>query len=518
MTESTELIAILHLCYWLVLTALIAMAAATLTQVLARRLAPAQPDEHWALEARRRFPVSRIQLFNFVFLMIFTPFFLQKLFGRSLLVSDTGMGLLSVVSTYAGLRFINYLFEAKPRQPKHTLVTLATMMLVVAFPLPILLIFGLTMPTTLGMHGLIWGLALVAVNLLFIRGLGIWIGRKLGLVHEPTAELQATVTELNSKVNIPHLKVWISANPAPNAYAFPWIKTIICSDGLMKALNPAEIRAICAHELGHLTEGTATVRRRLAAVWVGSLLLIVLYFFTVLNLEPWVSAAVAWAVALLVIFGTWKFARKQEERADGVALEHSGTAYASGLEKIYRLNGIPAVMGNRQIHPNLYDRILAAGVTPDFPRPEKPVTKILWIGMALTVLLTSALSFGWFMAAKLISHSEDKTEQSILLKMILEGSRPMDLVTLGWAAIDNENPGEAVKWFNLGINHAPDDYKVLTSTAYGYARLRDCEHAQKNLNTAEKLFERVKGQEDAEDTAWFNGVSEYVKYCSIDDL
>ena len=35
--------------------------------------------------------------------------------------------------------------------------------------------------------------------------------------------------------------------------------------------------------------------------------------------------------------------------------------------------------GNRAVHPHLYDRMLAAGVTPDFPRPDQP-QKLTWTG------------------------------------------------------------------------------------------------------------------------------------------
>ncbi|MBL9172320.1 MAG: hypothetical protein JNL10_02195 [Verrucomicrobiales bacterium] len=42
-------------------------------------------------------------------------------------------------------------------------------------------------------------------------------------------------------------------------------------------------------------------------------------------------------------------------------------------------------VNDHQTHPHLYDRMLAAGVTPDYPRPEKPSRLTLpgWICLAL---------------------------------------------------------------------------------------------------------------------------------------
>jgi hypothetical protein len=38
---------------------------------------------------------------------------------------------------------------------------------------------------------------------------------------------------------------------------------------------------------------------------------------------------------------------------------------------LYEENLIPAVMAQRRTHPDLYDRLIAAGVQPDYPRPQK---------------------------------------------------------------------------------------------------------------------------------------------------
>jgi hypothetical protein len=42
------------------------------------------------------------------------------------------------------------------------------------------------------------------------------------------------------------------------------------------------------------------------------------------------------------------------------------------MVKLHESNLVPAVMPGKQTHPHLYDRLLAAGVQPDFPRPPAP--------------------------------------------------------------------------------------------------------------------------------------------------
>ena len=77
-----------------------------------------------------------------------------------------------------------------------------------------------------------------------------------------------------------------------------------------------------------------------------------------------------------------KISRKLETRADAIAKaneEDAGT-YARALTRLYEDNLVPAVMAkNRACHLHLYDRLLAAGVTPDFPRPAAAAS-IAWHG------------------------------------------------------------------------------------------------------------------------------------------
>ena len=78
-----------------------------------------------------------------------------------------------------------------------------------------------------------------------------------------------------------------------------------------------------------------------------------------------------------------RVSHRMEERADKIAIEckHiNPEVYARALERLYQTNQMPAVTPSRanKTHPDLYDRMLAAGVTPDFPKP-KPARSLNWI-------------------------------------------------------------------------------------------------------------------------------------------
>ena len=95
---------------------------------------------------------------------------------------------------------------------------------------------------------------------------------------------------------------------------------------------------------------------------------------------------------LTLVFATSVYSQD----ADKVATENAVNAmtYARALERIYETNQMPAVMrSNRTIHPHLYDRMLAAGVTPQYPRPMRP-SGWSWNGMIAWAILFVLLALG----------------------------------------------------------------------------------------------------------------------------
>jgi Zn-dependent protease with chaperone function len=118
---------------------------------------------------------------------------------------------------------------------------------------------------------------------------------------------------------------------------------------------------------------------------LGSLAIFPLIFFTPLI---HLFGPFGFCLPYLLMFGILRYSKwlsqRMEKRADYLALKEQTNegVYARALEKLYRENLSPAVnVNNRQTHPHLYDRMLAAGITPDFPRPASP-KRLTLIGCA----------------------------------------------------------------------------------------------------------------------------------------
>jgi len=263
--------------------------------------------------------------------------------------------------------------------------------------LGVLLTGGLLMPEDFGWPLVLFGGAIMAIQAGLHFGLWIWMLRITGMLRrakgsEPVCEI---VWRTSEQMKVPYRAVWILRNPLGYAAALPTTRDLIFSEGLCASHPVDEIEAISAHELAHLSEP----RRLVFARVLGALRLCPLIF-----IRPMVHAfdygGIAFLLVPMMFFSVFvrRLGRKMEVRADAMANEHATDAgvYARALERLYRENQIPAVMpGKRHVHPHLYDRLLAAGVTPDYPRPQPPA-KLHWtsglIGAVLFFLVVGILT------------------------------------------------------------------------------------------------------------------------------
>ncbi len=245
---------------------------------------------------------------------------------------------------------------------------------------------ALLMPAAFG-----WPMVTITSVVLFLfflaqYGMFVRLARELRLFKPPTERLRRIVSEATRRMNVPVRAVWEVTGPYSYAAALPTTRELLFSTRLLERQADDEVAAICAHELGHLSES----RRALVGRLAGSLWPFPLLFFgaAVSALGAGGFAVVALATGLLMVF-LRRLARRMEQRADVIAVENqreSGT-YARALERLYQANQMPAVMtSNRLPHPHLYDRLLAAGLTPEYPRPRPPA-KSAWHGALMWILL-----------------------------------------------------------------------------------------------------------------------------------
>jgi Zn-dependent protease with chaperone function len=246
-----------------------------------------------------------------------------------------------------------------------------------------------------------WALALLALLALLVSGTGVaWLPmRAIGLIRPAPARVVAAVAAAVRRVGVRPRAVDVVPTygvPFANAFAIPHFGRIAFTDDAIALLSDEELAAIAAHELGH-------VRESRAVAWGRSMLAVMLAPIAV---APVVHAALglwglggAFALSQLAGWGYRRWSLGLEARADGFARasrashaphapheeeaapssregpasERAGAVYARALERLYERNLAPAAMpGASGAHPQLYDRLLAAGVTPAYPRPQPP--------------------------------------------------------------------------------------------------------------------------------------------------
>jgi Zn-dependent protease with chaperone function len=181
------------------------------------------------------------------------------------------------------------------------------------------------------------------------------------------------------------------------AFAFPTTNELVFSRRLMEICSDEEISSICAHELAHLKESKSVLAGRL----IGSLSIFPLIFISPSIHQFGMTGIFLPYVGLFSIakFSRW-LSQRMEKRADQLALNEQTQegVYAGALEKIYCENKIPAVnVNDKQTHPHLYDRMVAAGITPDYPRPTRPsrLTVIGWVyAFSIGILFMLLVSHG----------------------------------------------------------------------------------------------------------------------------
>jgi len=157
--------------------------------------------------------------------------------------------------------------------------------------------------------------------------------------------LYETVQKISGKLDITMPEVWIYDSPDPNAFATGPSKNnsmVAVSTGLMNHLNEGEVRAVIAHEMGHVYNGdmfTTTVLAGLMNTFVFFISRMVarnigdrnpmLYFATYIFLQIILS------VLAMIPISWWS--RRREFAADRFAANTVGSQYMiAALEGIDR--------------------------------------------------------------------------------------------------------------------------------------------------------------------------------------
>lgn len=349
---------------------------------------------HWTERARLLWPARRVQVGMSVALGS-TAVILGALDHQDEVIGS--LSFLGIACGYLGGSF----FSTREIEPRYRfLVWLNEMFwaLLVQFGI-IGILFALmaTMPNTLGPAD--WLRVALGFLGMAVIATGLWLPlfKLFPRKAEPEeARLNAIVKEVSAQTGVTPRWTFYGKSPQARAGALVYLRSLVVTSRVMEILDDEELRAVLHHEMAHLREGLVVRLSRLlplAGFAVFVFIPPVLHHhgfggFMLLALCPFLCGRLSRAIA-----------RRMEQQADDAAIHGADPVkYAHALEKFHEANQIPAVMrSNTMVHPHLYDRMLAAGVTPDYRRPDRP-GPMAWPGWA--VLLVPVVLFAMFMTER----------------------------------------------------------------------------------------------------------------------
>lgn len=340
-------------------------------------------DRHWTERARIYYPVRVTAASNLWVLPA-----VLTMTSVLLWPDGTPHWMLMLLATAAGavLGTLPMDHEVFPRIPLNELLRLTGVGWLIRFAMWFVFLSAIAlMPNDFNVQALIIAGMVLALCIFWSREGWIWVGRKFGSILPPPERLQNIVRDTAAGMNVPVREFWVMRRPGAQALAMPASRTLLFSGRLLEVLPDDEIAAVCAHELAHLTEAKTEYYKRYIQ-WLA--------FLPWLFFKPVVHIFGAFGYVILVCFTTIvprvyrDISRNLEVRADKLAKaeERDSGTYARALAKIYEDNLMPAVTEKPGTHPHLYDRLVATGVTPDFPRPAA-AQSTTWYGYLLAFLM-----------------------------------------------------------------------------------------------------------------------------------
>lgn len=164
---------------------------------------------------------------------------------------------------------------------------------------------------------------------------------------------QDDIREMTQKMGMPMPKVAIIPKPAPNAFATgrnPKNAVVAATAGLLQICDRREVRAVMAHELGHVRNRDMLTMTLVAGAVSAVAMLAMFARFAAFfgggsddeGANPLALLAVAIFAPMIAMLVQMAISRRREYEADSTGAEISDDplALASALEKLHR--GIPA--------------------------------------------------------------------------------------------------------------------------------------------------------------------------------
>ena len=179
-------------------------------------------------------------------------------------------------------------------------------------------------------------------------------------------EIHEWLEHIRETHDVPKFHLRVQEGKMVNAIATGGVRAyfIVLGRGLLEHLKPQHVKAVLAHEIGHVVNGDSS-RRAAPLVLCCAALHLLYYHFVVMQLEGFwpqgicvgIGVAFFWHILPVMIRRQWEY------QADRKAVEIMGDAevVAQSLERIYDVNNVH-IDSPGLPHPSLRDRLKAIGV------------------------------------------------------------------------------------------------------------------------------------------------------------
>ncbi|QDV03492.1 M48 family metalloprotease [Engelhardtia mirabilis] len=362
----------------------------------------------WQEQARRRWPLAvstRLLAMVAAALLCFSAWEMGGPLAATGSRTTAGLGfLVALIASIAAIRLVTARLPGTPMAGPDWLRGHVALWCLMMGHVLIMAAMALVMPLHFGL-----GVALVLAGgalatTWWLRGGILVLPRLMGALRPADAKLAAQVERAAREQGVRGIMVFELRAPIANAFVVPAPRALVVTGALREVLDAPQLGAILAHEVAHLGES----RRRIAlfSSRVYAVLPLPLALPLGVQFGVWYSFY-AFVPTLVLLMATRRLLRSFEEHADrhGARAQAGEGTYAHALEALHRANLLPAVIGDRRRpHPDLYDRMVAAGVQPQFERPLPPskwMTRgTLSVGIALFGAAVIATTAGADFAAR----------------------------------------------------------------------------------------------------------------------
>ena len=226
--------------------------------------------------------------------------------------------------------------------------------------------FGIDLRDSLATQDFVWALLFGFGGAFISLFMSKWLakrGMKMQQVVTPSTPKEKvvyeTVQQLAEREGIKMPEVWVYWDDTPNAFATGPTRNnamVAVSSGLAMSMSDNELKAVLAHEVGHISNGDM-----LATTLLQGLMNTFVYFFARMLARPimernyWMGFAVYMALqfvlSILAMIPICWFSRRREFRADAYAADALGAPHMiSALQKLETLSQQNAVQHQGEHH------------------------------------------------------------------------------------------------------------------------------------------------------------------------